>query len=367
MLSWIEINTKNIKNNIKELKKQLHLKTKFMAVVKGNAYGHGLLEVSQNIKNDVDYLSVYDFNDALILRKNKIKTPILVLGRSFKQEALDAVKHNIEITITTFDVLKEIAGLKKRPQIHFCFDTGIGRDGFNLSDLSEVVKITTKNKIAVKGLYMHFSAADDKNSDDYSKKQVDNFLKIKKAFADINIKPLCYISASGGVMMKNFGYDFDMVRSGISLYGMWPSDDVYERFKNKIKLKPALSFKTKIVEIKSMPKGSFIAYNRTCQLQRDSKIAILPVGYFDGILRNASNKAQVLIKGKRCNQLGRVMMNMLIIDVTEIKNIKAGNIATIIGNDGKETITAEEWANWAQTINYEITTKLSAFLPRIVK
>lgn len=333
-----------------------------MAVVKGNAYGHGLWDVAQNITENVDYLAVYDVNDAIFLRKNNIKKPLLMLGRTFADGLAQVMKNNIDITVTSFDLLEEIAKIKNRPAIHICVDTGIGRDGFVQSDLVKVAKFIKAKNIAVKGLYMHFSAADDALSDDYSKNQIANFLQWKKTVnAEIN-----YVSASGGILMQNFGYEFDMARAGIAIYGMWPSDDIYARFKNKIKLKPALAFKTKIVEIKSMAKGDFIAYNRTHKLTRDSKIAILPVGYFDGISRVASNKAEVLIKGKRCKQLGRVMMNMLVIDVTDVKNVKAGDIATVIGQDGREIITAEDWAKWGQTINYEVTTRLSALLVREV-
>jgi len=367
MYSWLEINIDAIKNNIAELKKKIPAKTKFMAVVKGNAYGHGLLGVAKNITTDVDYLAVYDVNDALTLRKNKITKPILLLGRTFVSELSQAIKNNIEITITSFDLLEEIAKIKgnKKPLIHLCVDTGIGRDGFMMSEISKVVKIIKDKNIPVKGLYMHFSAADNEDFDDYSKKQLENFSKWQMAFREIGITPLAHASASGGIMMSSFGKKFDMVRSGISIYGLWPSDDVESRFKNKIKLQAALSFRTTVIELKSMPKASCIAYNCTYQLKRDSKIAILPIGYFDGISRLASNKMEVLIKGKRCRQLGRVMMNILVIDVTDIKNVEVGDIATIIGKDDREIITAEELAINSQTINYEITTRFGGHLKRI--
>jgi alanine racemase len=366
MYTWLEINIDAIKNNISELVKKIPAKTKFMAVVKGNAYGHGLLDVAKNIANKVDYLAVYDVADALLLRKNKITTPILLLGRAFIGDLPLAIKNNIEITVTSLDLLEEIAKIKgnKKPLIHLCVDTGIGRDGFMMSEISRVIQIIKAKNIFVKGLYMHFSAADDKAFDDYSKKQLENFSKWQHALNEIGVNPITHTSASGGIMMSSFGKKFDMARSGISIYGLWPSDDVESRFKNKIKLQAALSFKTTIVEIKSMPKGACIAYNCTYKLKRDSKIAILPIGYFDGISRLASNKMEVLINGKKCKQLGRVMMNILVIDVTDVKNLKVGDIATIIGKDGKEIITAEELASNSQTINYEITTRLNANLAR---
>jgi alanine racemase len=360
MHSWLEINTKNLTHNIAQLKKFSSPRTKLMAVIKGNAYGHGLLEVGKAIAEDVDYLGIYDLNDALLLRKNKIKTPILMLGRTFASEVSQVIKNNIDITVTTFDLLEAIAKIKTKPMIHLGIDTGIGRDGFNHNDLEKVAKFIKEKNIAVKGIYMHFSAAEEKLSDDYSKNQINNFLQWKKTIK----AEIYHVSASSGLLMKNFGHEFDMVRTGTAMYGMWTSDDIYERFKNKIKLRPVLSLKTKIVEIKSMSKGDSIAYNRTHKLTRDSKIAILPLGYFDGISRIASGKIEVLIKEKRCKQLGRVMMNMLVIDVTDVKNLKVGDIATVIGKDGKEIITAEECAIWGQTSNLEVTTRLSALLPR---
>lgn len=349
------------------MKEKLHQGSKFMAVVKGNAYGHGLLEVAQEIKNDVDYLAVYDFLDALFLREKNIKTPILLLGRIFEENIAKALENNIEITITTFNLLEDIAKIsqEKRPQIHLCVDTGIGRDGFNESDIENVLKIVTENEISVKGLYMHFSAADDEESDDYSQKQLQNFEKWQKSFNDLGIYPITHTSASGGIMMSSFGRKFDMARCGTSIYGLWPSNDIYRRFKDKITLNPALCFKTKIVEVKSMPKGSFIGYNQTYQLQKDSKIAILPVGYFDGVSRHGSNKMHVLINGVKCPQIGRVMMNITVIDVSEVENVKEKDLAIIIGKSEDKIITAEDCANWANTINYDITTRLSAFLKRI--
>lgn len=362
ILTWLEISKKSLLNNISEIRKRLAPQQKFMAVVKANAYGHGLFEVVNSIKNKVDYLAVYDFEDAILLRKKGVKTPILVLSRIFAEQVDLAIKHKIEVTVTSFDILS----LQKNLQVHICVDTGLGRDGFAFSDLKKVMKILKNSPLQIKGLYAHFAAADEAKKNSYTQKQIEELLLWKKEFAALGIKPLVHHAASAGVFFPKIFPDFDLARIGIALYGLWPSQEIKKREEKKTKLLPVLSWKAKIIEVKSLPKGSAISYNCTNILQRDSKIAVLPIGYFDGISRVSSNAGFVIVKGKKVPQIGRITMNLIVLDVTDIADVKVGDVATIIGREGKVEITADDWGKWGQTSCYEVVTRINSKLKRIL-
>ncbi len=360
-LTWLEISKAALLNNISEIKKRLPKKTKYISVVKSNAYGHGLLQVVTAIKKNVDVFAVYDFSDALLLREKKILKPMLMLGRVFPKQIASAAKNNIELSVSNFDILET----DKKIKIHLCLDTGLGRDGFVLSDMKKVLSLLKKNKnITVVGLYTHFAVPDDTAFRAYTKKQIDELMLWKKALSEIGITPSIHVSSTAGIFIAEFNCCFDAVRVGGGTYGLWPSKEVDSLNHKQTKLLPTLSWKSLVVEVKSLAKGSHISYGCTFTLQRDSKIAILPVGYFDGIPRNTSNKASVLINGIKVPQLGRVTMNMIVVDVTDVKKIKVGDTATLIGNDKKEVVSAEDWANWANSFSYEIVTRINPTLQR---
>lgn len=367
-LTWIEISKKALLNNIKEIKKNLSKKAKFMAVVKANAYGHGIMEVVEQIKEGVDYFAVYDFEDALLLRCEKITKPILVLGRTFPSQIDLAIKHNIDITVSTFDLLEEAKKIsdKKKLKIHLCVETGFGRDGFIFEDLPKLLKLIKNDKISVEGLYGHFASADESKFISHTKKQITELLKWKKEIFAAGYNPLIYHSASAGSFLSEFREEFDIVRVGLSLYGLWPSEELKEKYQNQIKLEPVLTWKTLVTEVKKLPKGSKISYGCTYELERDSKIAILPVGYYDGISRVSSNKSQFLVNGKKVPQIGRVTMNIVVLDVTDVKNVKAGDEVIVIGSNKKQEVRADDWAIWSQTSNYEIVTRIIANISRTI-
>lgn len=366
-LSWLEISKNALLNNIAQIKANLNNKTKFMAVLKANAYGHGMIEVANQIKNKVDYLAVYDFEDALTLRKNNIDQPILVLGRIFIDQIEAAIANNIEVSLSNFDILTAAQKLTKNQKllVHLCIESGMGRDGFTIEDRAKILQLLPDNNIIVKGLYSHFAAADDSNSNDYSKQQIAILKDWQQALNNQNIKPLIHISSTAGTLLKNIPSHFDMVRIGGGLYGFLSSKELTLANKN-LGLQPVLSWKCRIIEVKNLKKGSFISYNCSFKLKKDSKIAILPVGYFDGISRITSNKSQVIIGKEKAPQIGRVTMNMIVIDVTNIKDVKSGDIATIIGGDATNKITADDWGEWSQSFNYEISTRIASILERRV-
>ncbi len=358
--TWIEISKNNLLDNISEIKKALLPKTKFMAVVKSNAYGHGLLLIANSIKSKVDYFAVFNLEDALELRLNKIKKPILVLSPIALSDASLAIKNDIEVMASNLDFLKKAkAGLK----VHICVDTGLGRDGFPLNQIDEVIKTLKKSSVNVVGLYGHFAAADDKNFDKYSAAQAEEILYWRDQLKHFGIEPkLIHHSASAGIFFGKNKVDFNLVRVGAGIYGLWPNDDQ----KRSVKIKPILSWKARVSEVKLLSKGSAISYGCTHVLQRDSKIALLPIGYFDGISRVSSNKSLVILNGKKVRQLGRVTMNLIVVDVTDLEKVAIGDVATIIGFDKKQQVSAEDWANWSQTSNYEIVTKINPVITRVL-
>ncbi len=367
--TWLEISKSGLLSNISEIRKNLSRDKKFIAVVKSNAYGHGLLEIASIIQNKVDYLASYHFEDLLLLRKKRINSQLLCLGRIFPNQVKLAIKNKIKVTVSTFDILQAAKRIriKEKLKIHICIDSGLGRDGFLESDLPEVIELlkdkNLQKNVEVVGLYAHFASSDLIKFDSYTKSQIEILTLWQEALNDIGLKPFIHASASAATLRKK-ALNFDAVRVGLAIYGFWPSNDVKKQA--SAKLKPVLSWKAKIVELKEMKKGSAISYNCTHILKRDSKIAVLPIGYFDGIPRISSDKSFVLVNGKKVPQVGRVTMNLIMIDVTDIKSVKQGDEVTIIGCDKKSTITVDDWAAWSQTSNYEISVRLSSFLSRQV-
>lgn len=361
ILSWVEISKKSLLRNISEIKKNLSKKTKFFAVLKSNAYGHGLLEVYSQIKNQVDGIIVFTFEDALFLRGKKFKKSILVVSHLFEDQVDLAIKNNIEFTVSTLDVLKNI---KKKLAVHICVDSGLGRDGFVEADRRKVIELLKKSPLQVKGLYAHFASADDSKFDDYTKKQSEELLVWKKEFAKVGLNPLIHHSATAASFL-DVGKNFDAVRIGLGIYGLWPSSEVKKREEKSTKLSSVLSWKSRVIEVKNLKKGDAISYGCTHILKRDSRVAVIPVGYFDGIPRSSSNQGFVIIKGQKVPQLGRVTMNLIVVDVTDLKNVKQGDLVTIIGREKNVEITADDWAQFAQTSSYEITTRINSNLPRV--
>lgn len=363
LLTWIEISKKALLNNIAQIKKNLPKKTKFMAVVKDNAYGHGLFEVVNAIKNNVNYLATFHLEDAISMRQKGVKLPILMLSRIFEDQIDLAIKHDIIATISTLDILQKT---KKPLRCHICVDTGLGRDGFLFSQLEEVLAAAKKSKLKIEGIYSHFAAADDVNETAYTKAQIEKLLIWKRAFVKNNFKILTHQAASAGSLMGHSNAEFDLVRVGIALYGNWPSLDVQKACEKKIKLTPVLTWKTIITELRHLKKGDKISYNCTYQLKKNSTLATLPIGYSDGISRVSSNKSFVLIGGKKCPQIGRVTMNLIIIDVSDVKNVKIGDEAVIIGAQGRTKISASEMGAFAQTSSYEALARISSAILRKV-
>lgn len=357
--TWVEVKKGNIKNNFNEFKKYIGEETLMAGVVKSNAYGHGILKFSQILINlGIDWIIVDAINEAVDLRNFGVEKPMLVLGYTppkFFKKAKDA---NISLTISSHENIEEIISMKKPPKVHVKVNTGMNRQGFHLEEVGEVLDKLNKKGVGIEGIYTHFGEATIPDSLE-TKKQIENFKKAVEETEGRNIECLKHTGATAGTIAFPEGY-FDMVRVGIGMYGLWPSPELKEKYSNKLNLKPVLKWKSIISEIKKLPKGSKIGYDFTKTLEKDAKLAITPVGYWHGYPTQLSNRGEVYVKGNKVPVVGKVSMNMMILDVTDIEDIKVGDEVEIVG----EKITADKIAEKVRIINYEVVTRINPLIKR---
>lgn len=373
MLSDCQISQQALINNILFFRKKLHPKSKIVAVIKANAYGHGQNEVAQILEPYADYFAVDDLEELKLLRQVSTK-PCLVLGYVEKKSLPEALRLNPILGIYDLERLKIInqlaQGLKTRPVVYLKIDAGLGRQGILLPELEQFLKQAKKySQINLEGLYAHFANIEDTTDFSHAQKQIDLYQKacrlFQKTFAK---KPLTHISSTAGTLVyeKNLGKS-NLVRLGIGLYGMWPSVDVQNRSETKKdSLIPVLKWVTHIAQVKTVPANFTIGYGLTFITKKPTKIAVIPQGYSDGYDRGLSNCGTVLINEKFCPVLGRIAMNMFVVDVSHLQEVKVEDEVVLLGKQGKNQISAEEIAAKLGTINYEITTRISPLLKRII-
>jgi len=364
--AWIEIDLSALEHNYKFIRRKINSETKIAAVVKANAYGHGAAKVAKKLSQlGVEYFCVGSPDEGIELREAGIKKPILVLAEVLDSQYQDIIKGDLIQTAASINTLKALnqVGIKanKIIKVHLKFDTGMGRIGFFPEDLLEIYQLAEKLKnIKVEGVFSHFARADEKNKE-FSFKQLKRFKSALNKIKAAGFKlPQLHIANSAAVidLAKT---SLDLVRPGIMLYGLLPSNQL----KNEAYLKPLLSFKTRIVQLRTLPAGSAVSYGSTYTTEKDERIAVLPIGYKDGYPRLLSNQGEVLINGKRAPIRGRVCMGQTIVSVEQIENVEVGDEVVLIGKQSKEEISATEIADLVGTINYEIICNLSERLKRI--
>lgn len=365
--TWVEINLDALGCNFDAVRESLPENMKIIAVVKANAYGHGAVGVSKFLEDKVDYLAVAATDEALELRKSGISCPILILGHIPYGDYDNIVKYKITPTISDFNEAQLLSRAAVKGNVtaalHIAVDTGMNRIGFKCdeSSVEEIKEIKKLPNIEIEGVFSHLAAADmlDKT---YTIKQAEKFddfvCKLEKAGINAPVKHL-YNSAAIADLEKKY----DMVRQGIILYGLKPSDEV--EFNNIDVPKPVMSMKTRVVQVKTLPAGECISYGCTYTTEKETRVATLCAGYADGVTRVLSNNGEVLIRGKRAKILGRVCMDQFMVDVTDIPEVEAGDTATIFGTDGEETISVDEIAKKANTINYEIICNINSRVTRV--
>lgn len=369
--TWIEISARALARNTKTLRALLVPQTQLWAVVKSNAYGHGLALLSKELaKYGVDGFCVDSVIEGLKLRREGIKQPILVLGPTLPSAAKQATDPDIMISVSSLEALKrlvkEIPQPARRPTIHLKIDTGMHRQGFFVHELPTAIAYIKKHHFRITGVFSHFASAKDINYPTLAQRQFAEFqravqLLVKEGFTGLTR----HIAATGGTLI-NPAFHLDAVRIGIGLYGIYPSKELEVQIADQIPLYPVLSWRSIISEIKTIPKGEYVGYDCTERVIRRTTLAVVPVGYWHGLPWALSGVGYVLIRGKRCKILGRIAMDMIVVDITGIR-CALGDRVTLIGTDGKEEITAREIAGRAGgTTPYEIITRLNPLIDRVI-
>ncbi|MFD0697783.1 alanine racemase [Paenibacillus sp. GCM10027628] len=365
--TWVEISLDALRSNIEGFQKVLPEGMKLMAVVKADAYGHGAVAVSKEaIAVGVDYLGVAFFDEALELRNAGITAPILVLGYTPPEGVEMAREQDITIAVYSrevLDALRKQAQEQKDPEqakklkIHVKLDTGMGRLGLNTEKdaIPFIEQALALPNVVVEGLFTHYANADEIDKT-YTIEQYRRFERIVDHFKKKEIEfPFIHAGNSAAAIdLPNLTYS--MVRLGISMYGLYPSEEVN---KQKIELKPVLSLKTGIVHLKTLPPNSGISYGTIYFTKSDEKIATLPIGYADGFSRMLSTKAEALIRGRRVPIVGRICMDQCMANVTEVPDVQAGDEVVLVGEQDGERITVEDVAGQLGTINYEFICMIS--------
>ena len=364
--TWTEIDLDAIAYNYRAIKSRLSRGTNILAVIKANAYGYGMVEVARRlVKEKILYLGVACVDEAITLRRAGVRTPILVLSSIMPEEVKEALIYDLTLTVCDRDLAAEIdraaRRLNKFAAVHVKVDTGMGRLGVWYDEADRLIeKILGFKNVVLEGIFTHFAAANEEDVT-YTIQQIENFKRLA-TLLDIKGADIKYAHAAnsaGAILYKDS--HFNMVRPGLMLYGLYPN----EKIAKTVKLKPALSLKTRIIFLKHTPAGRSISYGRTHTTSKDTIIATLPIGYADGLNRHLSNRGEAIVRGKRVPIVGRICMDHTMIDVGHVKGVKAGDEVVIIGSQGKETITVEDIARLLDTIPYEVVCWISARVPRV--
>lgn len=364
------INLDNAKANILEICNKINNNTKIYAIIKADGYGHGAVELA-HIYEEIEQIQGYGVataEEALTLVNAGIKKDIVIIGYTFPYAYESLIRENIRITVfreDTIDELSQIANrLGKNAKVHIKVDTGMSRIGVNpLTDGSRLAKkLIDDPNIDVEGIFTHFSRADEADKK-HANGQFGLFCDfVNKIEKENNFKFLIKHCSNSAAIIDLPDANMDVVRAGIILYGLWPSDEVN---KNNITLKPVMSLISHIIYIKTVPKDTMISYGGTYITDKDTRIATIPVGYADGYQRRLSGKAYVLIRGKKAPIVGRICMDQFMVDVTDIEGCQLGDMATLIGHDGDENITIEQLSNLSEQLNYEFACDIGKRVPRL--
>lgn len=368
--TWADINLDNIKHNYNLIKSRLNPETKFMAVVKADAYGHGAKVMALEFnKLGADWFAVSNIEEALQLREFGIEKPILILGYTPPHHAKVLYENNISQALLDKNYAKELKNYAKandvKVKVHVKIDTGMGRIGFyhhsfeDNSEIDEICDSLDNNYLIREGIFTHFATADFDNDEngEHTKKQYDLFMDCVDKLKQKGINFELLHCSNSAATLEYPQYHLDMVRPGIILYGLTPSSHF-----NKFDLKPAFALKSVISLIKSINGGDTISYGKTFVADKKMRVATIPVGYADGYCRSLSNKGYVVINGKKAKILGRVCMDQMIVDITDIDNVNIGDEVLLFGDDG---LSIDEFSELCGTINYETVCLVGKRVPRV--
>ena len=355
-----------LRSNLRQIRDKVGSCVKILCMVKANGYGHGATEISPTLaRAGADAFGVATLEEAVQLREAGIQAPLIVLAGVFPAQLDTFVEHKLTPVVHDLISLKALDRESSRRQVelgvHLKIDTGMGRLGFLAAEADQwIAAIKQAESLHIQGVFSHFSHAESVQGD-YTQKQLEIFKRVLGQLRSADVIPdLVHLANSAATITLPAAY-FDMVRPGLMLYGVYPSPNM----KEQINLKPVLSWKTKILQLKNVPSGTSVSYGQTYVTERESLIATLPIGYADGYPRFLSNRGEALVRGQRARIAGRVCMDLTMIDVTDIRNVRQGDEVVLLGRQGGAEISADEIAAWANTISYEILTSIGTRVPRI--
>ncbi|EQA46567.1 alanine racemase [Leptospira broomii serovar Hurstbridge str. 5399] len=371
--TWIELSQEAVTQNLKSFRSLLSPGTLLSAVIKSNAYGHGFLQMAElSLKGGADLLAVNSLEEACYLRSKYPSVRILIMGATpaIQERVKEISDSNFWVVVSRVEDARILANCLPRPQIHLKVDTGMGRLGSFGKELESILSGFKREILPLEGISTHFASTEDVIEQKYSKVQIQKFaeaIQTLEKFGYANV--IRHACASASTMLFPEAH-YDLVRIGISLYGLWPSLQtrlsLHLNGRSEFRLYPVLRWKTRVVHMQDLPSDSFVGYGSTYQTSTPTKVAVVPVGYYEGLDRKLSNNGVMLIRGKRAKILGRICMNMTMLDVTHIPDVEIGDTVTIIGKDGQEEVTVDDHANWTNTINYETTTRISESVPKYI-
>jgi alanine racemase len=376
MRNYIEISRAALMNNIKVFRKLIGSKRILSVAVKANAYGHGLETAAQIfLKAGANWLIVDSLEEGMALRTAGIAAPVLIVGYVPLSQLDKIFAYDFRLVVYNLQTVKKLSSLanrhKKKIGVHIKIETGTTRQGVTPKEIIPFVQAIKSKYVVIEGALTHFANIEDVLEHDFADQQLDIFRSTVELLQAHKL-PLKYVhcanSAAAILFPKTY---FNMVRIGIAAYGLWPSQETklsaLRMHRNQLGLQPALTVKSLVAQIKNVPAGGFIGYGCTYKTTKKSKIAVVPIGYYDGYDRKLSNTGYVLIHGQRAPVRGRVCMNMIMVDISDIPNVRLEDPVVLLGKQKNENISAEQLGEWIGTINYEVVTRFREDLPRIVR
>ncbi len=366
--TWAEIDPNAFRRNLTALAGVLAPGVRMIVVLKADGYGHGAVPLARAAAA-LPGLPLWGFGVSSVeegqaLREAGLKTPVLILGSLFPFDAFEvALRHDLTPTVASLaaaQALERTAGaLKRRAAAHVKIDTGMGRIGVSPKAAAQTLEAVLKSpSLRLEGVYTHLAQAD---SAEVTRNQLDLFEQAVAPLRAGQVPFLAHVANSAAVLRHPRAH-LDAVRPGLALYGICPSEDL----RSRADLSPVMAWKTRVVFLKTVQPGTPVSYGGTFRFEKAARVATLPVGYADGYRRSLSNKGQVLVRGRRCPVVGRVTMDQILVDVTQVPGVDVGDEAVLLGAQGRDRISAEELARWADTIPYEIVCGVSARVPRVL-
>jgi alanine racemase len=374
-LAWVELDAAAPDHNLRELRRGLRKGILLCAVVKANAYGHGTLQMARLLRS-ADWLAVHSLEEGVTLRDAGESRPVLVLGHVALRDLAEAAARELDLTVYNRESLAALAALNLpaspgagRLRLHVKIETGTGRQGILPEELEGFVdRLAGVPGVELAGVSTHFANIEDTLNHAYAQGQLERFRGVLENLKRRKVRPRFVHSAATAAAILFAKTHFTMVRTGIGVYGLWPSRETYLSAllgrRPVPDLRPVLTWKTRITQLKHLPEGSYVGYGCTFRTTRPTRIAVLPVGYSDGYDRALGNTAHVLVRGKRAPVVGRICMNLTMVDVTDVPQAALEDEVVLLGADGEERISAETLAAWAGTINYEMVSRISPLLER---